>query len=131
MRTLAGALAAVAIAIPIAACGSSKPDYCKTKDTLKSNIQALPNKLKSEGVGSLESNLKQIQTDAENLVSSAKGDFPNETKAISNSVNALKTSVTGLGSSPSAQSLLAIVPQAQGVVSSVQAFDKASSSKCS
>jgi hypothetical protein len=129
-RTLAAGLAIGALALPFAACGSSKPSYCKTKDTLTSDINALPDKIKSNGVSGAQSSLDQIEASANKLVSSAKSDFPTETKAISNSVKSLKASVSGLGSSPSAQSLLAVVPQAQAVLSSLQAFNNAAKSKC-
>lgn len=119
-----------AVALPLAACGSSKPSYCSDKSTLKSEIQNLPNQLQSEGIGSLQSNLKKIETDAQTVVKSAKSDFPSETQAMQSSVNTLKAGIQALGSSPSPQDLVALLPQAKSVASSVTAFDKAASSKC-
>jgi hypothetical protein len=129
-RTLVGGIATAALALPLASCGSSKPGYCDDKESLKSSIQSLPNEVQSGGVSALQSSLKKIQSDAKSLVSSAKSDFPSETQAISSSVNSLQSSVQGLGSSPSAQSLAGLLPQAQSAVNSVTAFDQASKSKC-
>ena len=72
-----------------------------------------------------------IANNASKLVDQAKGDFPTQTSAITTSVNALKSSVAGLSSSPSAAQIATITKDAGSVVSSVANFMTASSSKCS
>ena len=120
-------LAAAATAVSLAGCGSSKPAYCTDRTDLQNSVKGLT----SSGISGLKSQLKQIQSDASTLVSSAKGDFPSETSAITSSVNTLKSSVTALPSSPSAAQIAIVTRDAAGVVSSVKSFVDASNSKCS
>jgi hypothetical protein len=120
-------LAAVATAVTLAGCGSSKPAYCTDRTNLENSVKGLT----SSGVSGLKSQLKQIQTDATTLVNSANGDFPTETSAITSSVTALKNSVTALPSGPSAAQVATATRDAASVVSSVKSFADASNSKCS
>ena len=120
-------LATAAAAVALAGCGSSKPAYCTDRTNLQNSVKGLT----SSGISGLKSQLKQIQSDASTLVSSAKGDFPSETSAITSSVNTLKSSVTALPSSPSATQIATVTRDAAGVVSSVKSFVDASNSKCS
>jgi hypothetical protein len=120
-------LAAAATAVTLAGCGSSKPAYCTDRTNLQNSVKGLT----SAGVSGLKSQLKQVQSDAATLVDSAKSDFPGETSAITSSVNALKTSVTALPSSPSTAQIATATRDAAGVVSSVKSFVDASNSKCS
>ena len=120
-------LATAAAAVALAGCGSSKPAYCTDRTNLQNSVKGLT----SSGISGLKSQLKQIQSDASTLVSSAKGDFPSETSAITSSVNTLKSSVTALPSSPSAAQIAIVTRDAAGVVSSVKSFVDASNSKCS
>ncbi len=120
-------LATAAAAVALAGCGSSKPAYCTDRTDLQNSVKGLT----SSGISGLKSQLKQIQSDASTLVSSAKGDFPSETSAITSSVNTLKSSVTALPSSPSAAQIATVTRDAAGVVSSVKSFVDASNSKCS
>jgi hypothetical protein len=120
-------LATAATAVALAGCGSSKPAYCTDRTDLQNSVKGLT----SSGISGLKSQLKQIQSDASTVVSSAKGDFPSETSAITSSVNTLKSSVTALPSSPSAAQIATVTKDAAGVVSSVKSFVDASNSKCS
>jgi hypothetical protein len=120
-------LATAAAAVALAGCSSSKPAYCTDRTDLQNSVKGLT----SSGISGLKSQLKQIQSDASTLVSSAKGDFPSETSAITSSVNTLKSSVTALPSSPSAAQVATVTKDAAGVVSSVKSFVDASNSKCS
>ena len=119
-------LAAAATAISLAGCGSSKPGYCTDRTNLENSVKGLT----SAGVSGLKSQLKQIQSDATALVSSAKNDFPDETSAISSSVSTLKNSVAALPSHPSAAQIATVTRDAGSVVNSVKSFANASSSKC-
>ena len=120
-------LATAAAAVALAGCSSSKPAYCTDRTDLQNSVKGLT----SSGISGLKSQLKQIQSDASTLVSSAKGDFPSETSAITSSVNTLKSSVTALPSSPSAAQVVVVGQDAASVVSSVKSFVDASNSKCS
>jgi hypothetical protein len=120
-------LVAVAAVIALAGCSSSKPAYCTDRTNLENSVKGLT----SAGISGLKSQLKQVQSDASTLVSSAKGDFPNETSAITSSVDALKSSLAALPSSPSATQIASVGRDAAGVASSVKSFVDASNSKCS
>ena len=120
-------LAAAATAVGLAGCSSSKPAYCTDRTNLQNSVKGLT----SSGISGIKTQLKQIQSDATTLVSSAKSDFPSETSAITSSVNALKSSVTALPSSPSAAQVATVTSDAASVVSSVKSFVDASNSKCS
>jgi hypothetical protein len=49
---------------------------------------------------------------------------------MSSSVQALKTSVKDLGSTPTPDQLVTLVSQSESVVNAVNAFDNAASAKC-
>ena len=120
-------VAAAAAVIALAGCSSSKPAYCTDRTNLQNSVKGLT----SAGISGVKSQLKQIQSDATTVVSSAKGDFPSETSAITSSVNTLKNSVAALPSSPSAVQVATVGRDAAGVVSSVKSFVDATNSKCS
>ena len=129
LRSISGGLA-IALAA-LSGCGSSKPAYCTARGNLTTSIKGLTSLSVSGGLSGLEAQLKKIQTDATSLVNSAKGDFPNETSAISSSVDALSTAVKSLPANPSVGQIAAIAPAAANVVNSVKSFNDATSSKCS
>jgi hypothetical protein len=128
---LAPAAIATLAAITLAACGSSKPDYCTARTNLENSIKGLTSLNVSSGVSGLEAQVSKIQSDANTLVSKAKNDFPNETSAISSSVSKLESAVRSLSSSPSAGQIASVASAASGVVTSVQSFYNTTKSKCS
>jgi hypothetical protein len=129
------ALAAGAGAVALAGCSSSSssgpPAYCAARTNLENSIKGLTSLNASSGVSGLKSQVTAIENNASKLVDAAKGDFPSQTSAITSSVSALKTSVAGLSSNPSAAQISTITKDAGSVVSSVATFMSASSSKCS
>ncbi|HET7049515.1 MAG TPA: hypothetical protein VFI54_14725 [Solirubrobacteraceae bacterium] len=134
MRCISGVLAAVAVAAVLSACGgSSKPSYCDQTANLKKSVQELGSvNVVQGGTNALTSALSKVQTDATAVVNSAKSDFPNQTAAITSSIDALKKSAQSLASSPTQPAVIAQVPgQISAVVKSIQDFSSASSSKCS
>ena len=134
MRCISGVLAAVAVAAVLSACGgSSKPSYCDQTANLKKSVQELGSvNVVQGGTNALTSALSKVQTDATAVVKSAKSDFPNQTAAITSSIDALKKSAQSLASSPTQPAVIAQVPgQISAVVKSIQDFSSASSSKCS
>jgi Flp pilus assembly protein TadD len=129
-----GVPAAIAVVAVLAACGSSsKPSYCQQTASLKQPVQDLGSvNIVQGGTNALTSALSKVQTDASAVVSSAKGDFPSETSAITSSIDALKKSAQSLASSPTQPAVIAQVPaQISAVVKSVQDFSSATKSKCS
>lgn len=124
------AMAAVAL-VALAACGSSKPAYCTARTNLKNSVMGLANFNPSAGVSGLKSQLTKIQSDAKTLVNQAKSDFPSQTSAITDSVNAFASSVEALPANPSAGQAAKVATTASSVVSSTEDFVNASKSKCS
>ena len=121
------AFAAAAAVVALGGCSSSKPAYCTDRTNLQNSVKGLT----SDGVSGLKSHIQQIQSDATTVVNSAKSDFPNETSAITSSVDALKTSLSDLPSNPSATQIATVASNAASVVTSVKNFVDASNSKCS
>jgi hypothetical protein len=122
--------ATAATVVTLAGC-SSKPAYCTDRTNLQNSVKGLTSLNSSSGVSGLQSQVKQIQSNATTLVNSAKSDFPSQTSAITSSVNALKSAVAALSSSPSAAQIATVTKDAASVVSSVKNFMDASNSKCS
>jgi hypothetical protein len=133
-RGVSGVVAAVALAAVLSACGgSSKPSYCSKTADLKKSVQDLGNiNVVSGGTNALTSALSSVQSNASAVVDSAKGDFPDQTAAISSSIDALKKSAQSLASSPTQPAVIAQIPgQVSAVVTSIQSFSDATKSKCS
>src|ERR1700761_9467823 len=129
-----GVPATIAVVAVLSACGgSSKPSYCKQTASLKQSVSDLCSvNIVQGGTNALTSALSKVQSDANAVVNSAKGDFPNETSAITSSIDALKKSSQSLASSPTQPAVIAQVPgQISAVVKSIQDFSSATSSKCS
>ena len=119
---------AAAAAVLAAGCGSSKPAYCGDRTKLEQSVKSID---VTAGLGALKTQLEQVETNAQSLVSSAKSDFPDETSAINSSVSKLKTEVGTLASSPSPSQVVTVASDAKAVVDAVNAFVSASKSKCS
>jgi hypothetical protein len=125
------------VGLLVAACGGSgggsgKPSYCSAVNDLKSSIKALPSTdVVANGTNALKSAFSKVQGNVNAAVNAAKSDFPNETAAMKNSVDTLSNTVKQLTSSPSAATAAQLPGQVSAVVTSVQNFTKAASSKCS
>jgi hypothetical protein len=116
--------------LALSSCSSSPPAYCSNRDSLQSSVKGLTNLNASSGLSGLNAQINKIQSDASNVVNSAKSDFPTQTSAITSSIDALKASVKTLSSSPSAAQIAVVTKDAGNVVSSVKNFMDASNSKC-
>lgn len=122
---------AVAIGIvALAGCSSSKPAYCTDRGNLQNAVNGLKSLTASSGASAWKSQVQMVQSAATTLVSSAKSDFPNQTSAITSSINALKSSVATLTSSPSATAIATVTQDASNVKNSVNSFTDATSSQC-
>ena len=74
------ALAVAAAAAFPPAAGTASPATAPTSDTLKTSVQDLDLK---GGTSAIKSQVQTIKTNADDVVSSAKSDFPTQTSAIS------------------------------------------------
>jgi hypothetical protein len=117
----------VGVAVLITACGASKPAFCKNRGALQESVSGIS---AGGGVSSLKAQLQTIESQAKNLVSSAKSDFPNETKAITGAVSSLQTSVKAVSSSPTPAQLASVAVDVKATANSVSAFASATKSKC-
>jgi outer membrane murein-binding lipoprotein Lpp len=131
IRALVLAVAVAVGAFALTACGNSKPDYCSDRSNLSASVDTLKNDVSGGAdFSTLQSDIAKVQTDAEAVVSSAKDDFPSETKGLNSSVADLKSSIDALPPSPSAQDLRGLLPQAAAVIAAVNRFTSATDSKC-
>jgi hypothetical protein len=130
-RALAACVAVLALVVVTGCGGSSKPAYCASRSNLENSVKGLTDLNVSSGLSGLQAQLTKIQSDANAVVNSAKGDFPNETSAIKSSVNALADTIKAFPSSPSAGEIATLARQAAGAVTAVQNFINSTSSKCS
>ena len=85
----------------------------------------------SGGLQNLKTALQKVDSNAKSLVDSAKGDFPDESSAISTSVSNLDQKLKAFPSSPSPTDLLQIGLQVKNVVDAMSAFQSATKDKCS
>jgi hypothetical protein len=134
-RPAAVLLVVAAGAGALAGCGSSssssKPAYCSDKSALGSSVKGLATvDVKSNGIDALTTQVQKVQSDARSLASSAKSDFPDQTSAITSSVNSLSTTVKGLSSPPSVQAVSGVATDVANVGSALKGFSDAASSKC-
>lgn len=133
-HSMRGGLALLtAAAIGVAACGSSssKPSYCASLTTLKTSVQALPTTdVVKNGTNALKAAADTVVKNARQVVDSAKADFPDETAAISSSVDALQKTVTQLKTDASPALVAQAVGNAGSVATAVKSFSSSASSKC-
>jgi hypothetical protein len=125
-------LSAVAlIAVAVGACGSSQPGYCGDRQDLRDAVDQLTEvNVRADGVGAIRDQLRTIQADAKTLTASAQSDFPEETSAISSSVDGLASVVQDVPSSPGAADVARIGAGVAATVKAVKAFDAATSEAC-
>ena len=120
------------MALFVAACGSSsKPEYCSNVSGLEESVAELKAVELESGAGAaLEADLKKVQTGADEVVASAKKDFPSETSAVKTSVSSLSTATQELAATPSPQELLALAPKVSGVALASEELSSATESAC-
>ena len=114
-------------------CGSSssKPEYCSNVSNLEGSVEELKGlELQSGVAATLEADLKKVQTGADEVVASAKSDFPSETSAVKSSVSSLSTATQELSAAPSPQELVALGTKVSGVVTATEELSSATESAC-
>jgi hypothetical protein len=116
----------------VGACGAtSKPSYCSSLAGLESSVKALPTTdVLHNGLNALQAAVNKVKSDAQPVANSAKSDFPNETSALEDSINALRSTVKQLASSPTPGTIAQLGADVRAVSSAVQNFANATSSKC-
>jgi phage-related protein len=124
--------ACLTAALLLVACGGSgKPSYCSKVDDLKKSVSDLANvKVVQNGTSSVKTAFDKVQSNANAVIDALKSDFPNETSALSSSVDSLSNSVKQLTSSP-ATALPAIPGEVSAVSTGAKNLANATQSKCS
>jgi hypothetical protein len=126
----------VAAAIAIVGCGSSGatstgPSFCSSLTTLKTSVKALPTTdVIKNGTNALKTATDTVVKNAHQVVDAAKHDFPNETEAITTSVNALQKTVKDIEPSASPALVAQAVGNAASVTLAVKNFASSASPKC-
>jgi hypothetical protein len=123
----------VAAAVFVAGCGDGDGEaaYCSNVSELEKSVGEVGNvKLESGAVAKLQGDLQTVQRNANEVVSSAKEDFPDETGAVESAVSKLSTTIDQLPSSPSAQDLLPLASEISAVVSTSKDLVNATQSAC-
>ncbi|HST40645.1 MAG TPA: hypothetical protein VLK58_14110 [Conexibacter sp.] len=121
--------AALALLVATAAgCGSSDstPEYCSDLNSLKTSVSDLP----SAGIGGLSRQISTIKSDAAAVASSAQSDFPDESRAVRTSADALAAAVESAPSNPTAAQVGAIARDVAALAGAVNEFADAAASSC-
>jgi hypothetical protein len=130
---LASALTLVAVAAPLAACGSSsgKPGYCDKRQQLTEDVKGLTSvNVRDNGLGAVRTQLEKIRADGQALVSSAKSDFPDETGNLKLSIDNLKTTLEHTSSQPSIADIAVIGGNVASITNAAKALTGATGGKC-
>jgi len=132
----AGVSAALALIVGlggVAACSSSpsKPAYCTDADQLKTSVDALGNvDVASNGLSSLTTAVKNVQTSATTFANEAKSTFAPQTTALKQALTSLNTAITtAKGQSVAAAVSTLAAPLAQVKTSATQLVN-AAKDKC-
>jgi hypothetical protein len=123
----------VATALFLMACGDGdrEPAYCSNVSELEESVGAIGDvKLEAGAVATLKGDLQMVQSNANEVVSSAKEDFPDETNAVESAVSRLSTTIEQLPTSPTAQQLLPLAPEVSAVVTASKDLVSAAQSAC-
>jgi len=119
---------------PAAGCSSgssSKPDYCTDASQLKTSVQNLGNvNVAANGLGSLQTALTKIQTDARSFATAAKSAYPSETAALNSALSGLQNAITSAKAQPSVTAVAAVTSSVTQVKNSASALQSALKAKC-
>ena len=132
-RILAVSLLGAVTAVAASGCGSSKPSYCDQREAFVSSINSLAdvNPVK-QGVDGLTKSIDEVKASGTKLIDAAKSDFPDQTKALGDSLDALSGSLQALKDPSTRTAALVQLPaQAAAVDTAAQSLDKVVKDKCS
>ena len=126
-------LAAVLVLSGLAAgCSSSKPAYCTDATNLKTSVSNLGNvDVAKNGLGSLQTALTSVQTNAKMFATDAKSAYPSQTTALQNSLSGLENAIKSAKGQRSVTAAAAVKPAVTQVKNSASALQSAVSGKCS
>ena len=114
-----------------AGCSSSKPAYCTDAANLKTSVSNLGNAdVAKNGLGSLQSALSSVQTNANRFASDAKSAFPSQTMALQKSVSSLGAAITSAKGQPPLTAAAAVASSVAQVKTSASALQSAVSGNC-
>ncbi len=120
-------------ALFVAGCGDGddKPAYCSNVTELEESVGAVGEiNLDKDAIATLQDDLRTVRSNANDVVSSARDDFPDETNAVESAVSKLSTTIEQLPQSPSAQDLLPLASEISAVVTTAKDLVNATQSAC-
>jgi hypothetical protein len=130
-RRLASALTLLSLGIFVAVgCGDSKPEFCSKADDLQEAFSTLKSDVSSGNVSAIRSDAQTLRTDVDAAASSAKSDFPSQSRAVRSSVSTLSSTIDALPSKPSTSDLVGLAGDVSAVAAAVDDFKAATSSAC-
>ena len=119
---------AIAVSVSLSACGSSKPKFCSDLSSLQKSIRGIS---LSGGLSSVKSQLQEVKTETNQLISSAKTDFPQQTSDLRSALNRLKSSGRTAAASPSPTNLAAVASDGKALADAVNRLLADTKGKCS
>jgi hypothetical protein len=136
--TRTGLLVAAAVLAPVlsglaAGCSSSAPAYCTDAANLKTSVSDLGNvDVAKNGLGSLQTALTSVTSDAKMFATDAGSAFAPQTTALQNSLSGLQSAITSAKSQPPLSAASAVASSVTQVKSSASALQSAvsGSGKC-
>jgi hypothetical protein len=130
-RRIASVVTLLSLSVLVAAgCGASEPEYCSKADDLQEALDTLKDDVSGGNVSAISSDLQTAKTDLDAVASSAKSDFPSETRAMRSSFSTLTSAIKALPSSPSSSDLVRLAGDVVAVQTAVDDFQTATSSEC-
>jgi hypothetical protein len=114
-----------------AGCSSSQPAYCTAASQLKTSVQNLGNvDVAKNGLGSLQTALNSVTSNANTFASDAKSAFPTQTTALKNSLSSLETAIKSAQGQPPVTAAATVVSPVAQVKSSASTLESAVSGNC-
>ncbi|HEU0019876.1 MAG TPA: hypothetical protein VFQ14_06260 [Thermoleophilaceae bacterium] len=120
-------------ALLMAGCGDGddEPAYCSNVSELEESVGEIGEvNLETNAIATLQDDLRTVRSNANEVVSSAKEDFPSETNAVESAVSTLSTTIEQLPPSPTAQQLLPLAAEISAVVTAAKDLVNATQSAC-
>ena len=136
--TRTGLLLASAVLAPVlsglaAGCSSSTPSYCAAAANLKTSVSNLGDvDVAKNGLGSLQTALNTVTSNAQTFAADAGSAFAPQTTALQKSLSGLESAINSAKSQPSVTAASAVTSSVTQVKSSASALQSAvsGSGKC-
>ena len=128
---MAAVLVLSGLAAGCSSSGSTKPAYCAAASQLKTSVQDLGNvTVNLNDLGSVNTAVSKVSSDAKTFASEAKSAYPSQTTALHNSLSGLETAIKSALSHPSLTTVAAVGSSITQVKTSAGNLQKAASGKC-